>query len=452
MLSRRDGSFARGRRARPSTSRRFAPTIWCFAAGRPAPARRISRWRRRSKSLKQKQIGKIVLVRPAVEAGENLGFLPGDMQAKINPYLRPLLDALREMMDYEQVKRYMADDVIEVVPLAYMRGRTLNNAFIIMDEAQNTTVPQMKMFLTRMGLQVESRRVGRYIAGGPAVAHEKRPDRRNRPTARHRRICQRGADARGYCAASVGAGDRSLLRGGTEEKALKATGCRLSGNQFCRQPTADSRQPTAFTPMSTGSKKKRRIDRVTSVELPPGVLGSMWGQLRRGHVLVRLALCAITAMLLWANYSRLGSARPALSPGRRSAARYRGPHAIRARRSGGDGQSSRSSPQVDDRHVRPGSRRPRAASRQGGKRSHRTGRRQIAGQSRQALGSYRLPLAEGTPKPTDQETNSSNIRSFAKHFRPKAALDKFKAALDEASHRWCDKGLLEKLAARTRRQ
>jgi phosphate starvation-inducible PhoH-like protein len=104
-------------------------------------------------SLKQKQIGKIVLVRPAVEAGESLGFLPGDMQAKINPYLRPLLDALREMMDYEQVKRYMADDVIEVVPLAYMRGRTLNNAFIIMDEAQNTTVPQMKMFLTRMGLQ-----------------------------------------------------------------------------------------------------------------------------------------------------------------------------------------------------------------------------------------------------------------------------------------------------------
>jgi phosphate starvation-inducible protein PhoH and related proteins len=102
-------------------------------------------------SLKAQQIGKIVLVRPAVEAGESLGFLPGDLQAKINPYLRPLLDALREMMDYELVKRHMADDVIEVVPLAYMRGRTLNNAFIIMDEAQNTTVSQMKMFLTRMG-------------------------------------------------------------------------------------------------------------------------------------------------------------------------------------------------------------------------------------------------------------------------------------------------------------
>jgi phosphate starvation-inducible PhoH-like protein len=102
-------------------------------------------------SLKQQQIGKIVLVRPAVEAGESLGFLPGDMQAKINPYLRPLLDALREMLDFEQVKRYMVDDIIEVVPLAYMRGRTLNNAFIILDEAQNTTVAQMKMFLTRMG-------------------------------------------------------------------------------------------------------------------------------------------------------------------------------------------------------------------------------------------------------------------------------------------------------------
>ena len=129
-------------------------------------------------SLKQKQIGKIVLVRPAVEAGESLGFLPGDLQAKINPYLRPLLDALREMMDYEQVKRYMDDDVIEVVPLAYMRGRTLNNAFIIMDEAQNTTVPQMKMFLTRMGLQLEGRRLRRHVAGRPAAAHQERPDRR----------------------------------------------------------------------------------------------------------------------------------------------------------------------------------------------------------------------------------------------------------------------------------
>ena len=103
-------------------------------------------------ALKQEIIRKIVLVRPAVEAGESLGFLPGDLQAKINPYLRPLLDALREMMDYDQIKRYTEQDLIEMIPLAYMRGRTLNEAFIILDEAQNTTVAQMKMFLTRMGL------------------------------------------------------------------------------------------------------------------------------------------------------------------------------------------------------------------------------------------------------------------------------------------------------------
>ena len=103
-------------------------------------------------ALKQGQMRKIVLVRPAVEAGESLGFLPGDLQAKINPYLRPLLDALREMMDYDQVKRYTEQDVIEMIPLAYMRGRTLNEAFIILDEAQNTTIAQMKMFLTRMGM------------------------------------------------------------------------------------------------------------------------------------------------------------------------------------------------------------------------------------------------------------------------------------------------------------
>ncbi len=103
-------------------------------------------------ALKQGRIRKIVLVRPAVEAGESLGFLPGDLQAKINPYLRPLLDALHEMVDYDQIKRYMEMDVVEVLPLAYMRGRTLNDSFIILDEAQNTTITQMRMFLTRMGM------------------------------------------------------------------------------------------------------------------------------------------------------------------------------------------------------------------------------------------------------------------------------------------------------------
>jgi phosphate starvation-inducible PhoH-like protein len=103
-------------------------------------------------ALKKEAIKKIVLVRPAVEAGESLGFLPGDIEAKINPYLRPLLDALRDIIDYEQFKRYTEQDVIEVIPLAYMRGRTLNDAFIILDEAQNASIAQMKMFLTRMGI------------------------------------------------------------------------------------------------------------------------------------------------------------------------------------------------------------------------------------------------------------------------------------------------------------
>src|SRR3954471_3975005 len=102
-------------------------------------------------ALRRGQIKKIVLVRPAVEAGEHLGFLPGDLEAKINPYLTPLLDALHDLMDYDQIRRYMGNDLIEIAPLAYMRGRTLNDAVIILDEGQNATVPQMKMFLTRMG-------------------------------------------------------------------------------------------------------------------------------------------------------------------------------------------------------------------------------------------------------------------------------------------------------------
>jgi len=101
--------------------------------------------------LKRNLAKRLVLARPAVEAGERLGFLPGDMQAKVNPYLRPLFDALNDMMDFEQVKRFMLNDVIEVVPLAFMRGRTLNDSVIILDEAQNTTVAQMLMFLTRLG-------------------------------------------------------------------------------------------------------------------------------------------------------------------------------------------------------------------------------------------------------------------------------------------------------------
>ena len=102
-------------------------------------------------ALRNKEIERIILTRPAVEAGEKLGFLPGDLQTKVDPYLRPLYDALSEMFGLENYQKLMEKGVIEVAPLAYMRGRTLANAFIILDEAQNTTIEQMKMFLTRMG-------------------------------------------------------------------------------------------------------------------------------------------------------------------------------------------------------------------------------------------------------------------------------------------------------------
>jgi phosphate starvation-inducible PhoH-like protein len=106
-------------------------------------------------ALKNGDLKKIILARPAVEAGERLGFLPGDIQAKVNPYLRPLYDALADMIDIGQVKKYIENELIEILPLAFMRGRTLNNSFIILDEAQNCTVKQMKTFLTRFGIRTK---------------------------------------------------------------------------------------------------------------------------------------------------------------------------------------------------------------------------------------------------------------------------------------------------------
>jgi len=102
-------------------------------------------------ALKQRKVARVILVRPAVEAGESLGFLPGDIRAKVDPYLRPVYDALHDMLAAEKISRLMEMGVIEIVPLAFMRGRTLNSSFVILDEAQNTTVAQMKMFLTRLG-------------------------------------------------------------------------------------------------------------------------------------------------------------------------------------------------------------------------------------------------------------------------------------------------------------
>jgi phosphate starvation-inducible PhoH-like protein len=103
------------------------------------------------KALKEKQVKKIILTRPAVEAGENLGFLPGDMKEKLDPYMQPLYDALRDMLPNEKLEDYILKGIIQIAPLAFMRGRTLDHAFVILDEAQNTTHSQMKMFLTRMG-------------------------------------------------------------------------------------------------------------------------------------------------------------------------------------------------------------------------------------------------------------------------------------------------------------
>jgi phosphate starvation-inducible protein PhoH and related proteins len=103
------------------------------------------------RALKNKEVKKIIISRPVVEAGENLGFLPGDMKEKVDPYLRPIYDALEDMIPLEKLKYFMENKVVEIAPLAYMRGRTLNNAFVLLDEAQNTTPMQIKMFLTRMG-------------------------------------------------------------------------------------------------------------------------------------------------------------------------------------------------------------------------------------------------------------------------------------------------------------
>ena len=149
--------FNAGRRIAPRTAgqARYVDTIrrhdLIFCVGPAGTGKTYLAVALAVEALKRRAIRKIVLVRPAVEAGESLGFLPGDLQAKINPYLRPLLDALHEMIDYDQIKQFTEQDVIEIIPLAYMRGRTLNESFIILDEAQNTTVAQMKMLLTRMG-------------------------------------------------------------------------------------------------------------------------------------------------------------------------------------------------------------------------------------------------------------------------------------------------------------
>jgi phosphate starvation-inducible PhoH-like protein len=147
----------RGKTIRPKTlnQKRYVDAIDAntivFAIGPAGTGKTYLAMAKAVNSLQTKQVTRIILTRPAVEAGERLGFLPGTLSEKIDPYLRPLYDALYDMMDPELIPKLMAAGVIEVAPLAYMRGRTLNDAFIILDEAQNTTAEQMKMFLTRLG-------------------------------------------------------------------------------------------------------------------------------------------------------------------------------------------------------------------------------------------------------------------------------------------------------------
>ncbi|MBK7868275.1 MAG: PhoH family protein [Ignavibacteriales bacterium] len=125
----------------------------CFAIGPAGTGKTYMAVALAVAALKKNTVKKIILTRPAVEAGEKLGYLPGDLREKIDPYLRPLYDALEDMLPTERVKAYLEKGVIEIIPLAYMRGRTLNKAFVILDEAQNTTDVQMKMFLTRLGTE-----------------------------------------------------------------------------------------------------------------------------------------------------------------------------------------------------------------------------------------------------------------------------------------------------------
>jgi phosphate starvation-inducible PhoH-like protein len=147
----------RGKTIRPKTAnqKRYVEAIdnntITFGIGPAGTGKTYLAMAKAVQALQSKQVNRIILTRPAVEAGERLGFLPGTLQEKIDPYLRPLFDALHDMIDQESIPRLISNGIIEIAPLAYMRGRTLNDAFIILDEAQNTSAEQMKMFLTRLG-------------------------------------------------------------------------------------------------------------------------------------------------------------------------------------------------------------------------------------------------------------------------------------------------------------
>ena len=183
----------RGRTIRPKTlnQKRYVDAIdqhtVVFGIGPAGTGKTYLAVAKAVQALQSKKVTRIILTRPAVEAGERLGFLPGTLYDKIDPYLRPLYDALHDMIDPESIPRLMTAGTIEVAPLAYMRGRTLNDAFIILDEAQNTTAEQMKMFLTRLGFSSKMVVTGDVTQTDLPGGHAQRPQRGAGHPRRHRR-------------------------------------------------------------------------------------------------------------------------------------------------------------------------------------------------------------------------------------------------------------------------
>ena len=248
--------------------------------------------------LLAKRVSRIILARPAVEAGEKLGFLPGDLQEKVNPYLRPLYDALYDMIEIERVERLLERGTIEVAPIAFMRGRTLNDAFVILDEAQNTTSEQMKMFLTRLGFGSKAVITGDVtqidLPTGPDVGSRRgdeggrqRRGNRVRPLRRARR---RAAHAR----AADREGVRSVRWIPTDRDARRVPPCavtrdrrpgrrpgarpgRLAGPRRARRgAAARSRSPSSPTPRIRALNRQfRRKDEVTDVlSFPPALVSA----------------------------------------------------------------------------------------------------------------------------------------------------------------------------------
>ena len=201
----------RSRRTSAATSTRSTSYDIVFGVGPAGTGKTYLAMAQAVNYLLAKKVSRIVLARPAVEAGEKLGFLPGDLQEKVNPYLRPLYDALYDMLEVEKAERMLERGAIEVAPIAFMRGRTLNDAFVILDEAQNTTTEQMKMFLTRLGFRLEGRGHRRHHADRPAA----------RPHLRARRGDQRRR-ARSTGIAFVHFDDRDVVRHKLVQAIVKA--------------------------------------------------------------------------------------------------------------------------------------------------------------------------------------------------------------------------------------